>query len=54
MTGPPPSMDALLATGAVVLVPGLLHWLGIPESQETEPEETWEQLCVRLNSEAAS
>lgn len=54
MTAPVPSMDALLASGAVVLVPGLLHWLGIPESQEAEPEETWEQLCERLSREAAS
>lgn len=42
----------LAALPPTVVVPGLLHWLGIDQQQE-EPE-TYEQFLERISHEAAS
>ncbi len=47
MTAPAPSLDAILGARTPVIVPGLLHWLGLDQPDD-EPE-TYEQFCERLS-----
>ncbi|MFF1544140.1 hypothetical protein [Streptomyces sp. NPDC058291] len=60
MTAPASSLDAVLAAGGTVKVPGLLHWLGYDRS--TDPDfrasidggftESFEDYCIRISQEA--
>jgi len=46
MTTAIPSLDAL---PPVVIVRGIAHWLGLPDTQAGEPEDALEALCERLS-----
>ena len=57
MTAPVDSLDTVLEAaserGAVVAIPGLLHWLGLEWRPVDESEETYEAYLYRISREAA-
>ena len=57
MTAPVDSLDAIFEAaaelGAVVAIPGLLHWRGLEWRPVEDSEETYEAYLDRISREAA-
>lgn len=59
MTAPAPSLDAILASGSPVKVPGLLDWLGLDRAPDPDFQasidggftESFEDYCTRISKE---
>jgi hypothetical protein len=51
VTAPGASLDAIL-TAPTVVVPGLHHWLGIPQPDADEPDDAYEAYLNRISQEA--